>query len=561
MVSSSSSNYSKKLLPLISWSHWFTFFNIVAAVLLSSFYVFSDPAPETFIGGIYLVTNWLSHMGFLTFISFVLIIFPIILIYPRTNAIRTISSVIFTLGLLLLLLDALVYNQLGYHLNASSSDQIIQLVNTIIDRDKRLFWFATIVSTLSILAFQFVMSNYAWKHLRALQKTVIAKYFVHSMIATFFVSHFIHIWADAKLEYDILKQDTMFPVSYPTTAKALLTKYGLFNREDYIQRKTSPLALNDELVNYPQLSASPLQHQCDNLSVQNSTFVVLTSGNITKEQLTHFSQRSSQSSYLFTKHVDNAVAKSSWFNLFYSLPSIYQSTIDQQQVKPVLMQLLEQNNLSASFTHIAQKTETDFEYAWLFNTQTKLKDISSLVFAKKLNSYALGVHVLYFDDVNTYQFELFVDALLLAQKHKQHKDVIWVSSLGSNNEADALTTKHAMLVTPSTRKKVKSVKQLTSHYDVQNTLTHAWLNCSDDKLAYGNGENLLSLKQARIIANTTDNGIVVFSKDQSVLIDQNSNFTSYSSQLNTPITVNADFPLMIDGVNFIKKFNHNRISH
>ena len=48
---------------------------------------------------------------------------------------------------------------------------------------------------------------------------------------------------------------------------------------------------------------------------------------------------------------------------------------------------------------------------------------------------------------------------------------------------------------------------------------------------------------------------MIFTKDKSVFIDQNGNFDSYSSKLASPITVNKDFPLMIDGVHFIKQFS------
>jgi len=63
------------------------------------------------------------------------------------------------------------------------------------------------------------------------------------------------------------------------------------------------------------------------------------------------------------------------------------------------------------------------------------------------------------------------------------------------------------------------------------------------------------LNKDRVIANTSAKGLMVFNKDKSVLIDQNGNFQSYSSQLAAPITVNKDFPLMIDGVHFIKHFS------
>ncbi len=51
---------------------------------------------------------------------------------------------------------------------------------------------------------------------------------------------------------------------------------------------------------------------------------------------------------------------------------------------------------------------------------------------------------------------------------------------------------------------------------------------------------------------------MVFNKDKSVFIDQNGNFQSYSSQLQAPIVESADFPLMIDGVRFIKQFTQEK---
>ena len=132
MVSFGSTNYSKRLLHLISWGHWFTFFNIILAIVLSVFYLVVEPLPETLIGKFYLLTTWVSHMGFLTFIGFMLIIFPITLIYPNTRFIRGTASILFTIGMVLLLLDAFIYSRLGYHLNASSREQILDLIASLI---------------------------------------------------------------------------------------------------------------------------------------------------------------------------------------------------------------------------------------------------------------------------------------------------------------------------------------------------------------------------------------------------------------------------------------------
>ncbi|MEW6982923.1 DUF3413 domain-containing protein [Colwelliaceae bacterium 6471] len=553
MVSSDSNTYSKKLLLLISWGHWFTFFNIIAAIVLSSFYLFSESMPETLLGQLYLFSTWISHMGFLTFMSFVLILFPLILLFPNTKFIRTSASIIFTIELLLLVLDAYIYSRLGYHLNASSSEQIISLIVTQINKDPALFWFVSTILCLMILAYELVISNYAWKHLRQLQKTQFAPYVIFSYVVLFFFSHSTHIWADAKLDYDVLRQDTVLPLSYPSTAKTLLTKYGLFNLDDYIERRTSSLSFNDTVPTYPQL---PQQCSAD-ISNQQSTFVILTKELLDSAQIKQFSQRSHSANIRLNYHIDTAQREDGWFNLLYSLPSIYQQGILQQQTMPLLFQAIEAKKLAKTLTVIGNKnTDIDNSELWyenLFDSKTQLTDISSLVFADKLNSVKQGLHFIYFTDNNSYQFELFMDALLLAQQQKSQRDIIWVSSIGNTNTDTSLSIKPALLIWPSEKSSAKNT--LTSHMDLQPTLVESWLGCNLSSSTYSSGDNLLKLRKDRIIANTMKDGIMVFNKDKSVFIDQNGNFQSYSRQLEAPITVSADFPLMIDGVHFIKQFS------
>jgi membrane-anchored protein YejM (alkaline phosphatase superfamily) len=556
MVAFDSKTYSKRLLHLISWSHWFTFFNIIAAIGLSSFYIFSEGGPETFLGQFYLITTWFSHMGFLTFMTFVLILFPITLIFPHTRFIRATASVVFTLQLLILLLDAYIYNSLGYHLNASSSAQIVDLISTQIQHNSRIFWFVSIVLTLFILAFELILSNYAWKHLRDLQKVVFAKFVVIGLVCSFFFSHLLHIWADANLEYDILRQDTVLPLSYPSTAKTLLTKYGMFDREAYIERTTSPLAFTNAIPQYPLLNEACVSQT----PIQKSVFMVVNDVSLTDKQIKQFKQRNTQNQLTLEHHIDNALHKNAWFNLFYSLPSIYQEGLEEQKAIPLLFQLLDRNKLASSYTMIHANDKINKElvsesqgFEHLFSKQTTLDNISSLVFADKLNSLPVGLHLFYFADSNTYQFELFMDALLLAQKTKQTKDIIWITSVGNKTKATSLSIKPSLLILPES--KSKTVSHLTSHMDIQPTLIQEWLNCDINETTYSNGKNVLRLSKDRIIANTMDDGMMVFSKDKSVFIDQNGNFQSYSRQLAAPIMVNSDFPLMIDGVNFIKQFS------
>ncbi|ASP49499.1 DUF3413 domain-containing protein [Cognaticolwellia beringensis] len=562
MASFESKPYSKRLLQLVSWSHWFTFFNIIAAILLSSIYVFSESMPDTLLGKTYLVTTWLSHMAFLTFMSFVLILFPITILFPRTRFIRVTASIIFTVELLLLLLDAFIYTRLGYHLNISSSAPILELISNEIQQNSRVFWFISLVLTMVILSFELITSNYAWKHLKELQKTIFARFVVIPLVCFFFFSHIIHIWADANLEYDVLRQDTVLPLSYPSTAKTLLTKYGMFDEVDYIARRTSPLAFTDAVPQYPVY-----QGQCPNdTALKQSVFMVITDQTLQTQQLDKIKQRVKRGILSLDNHVDNALPKDAWFNLLYSLPSIYKKALIEQHAQPLIFQIIAQKNLAKSFTIVGEdNSEASVINSHgllsltneLFPTTTKLADISSLIFADKLNSYAPGLHIFYFKGDNSYQFELFLDALMSAQNKKQDdqqsNDILWISSIGNSTIETSLSTKPALLILPDS--KSSAINKLTSHMDMQPTLIKNWLNCDIKAKSYSNGTDIKALNNDRIIANTMDNGIVVFNKDKSMFVDQNGNFQSYSIQLAAPITAKPDFPLMIDGVHFIKQFS------
>jgi len=584
MVAFDTKSYSKKLLHLISWSHWFTFFNIIAAIALSSYYLFSEAAPTTLLGQAYLITTWVSHIAFLTFMSFVLVLFPITLILPHTKFIRTSGSIIFTLGLLLLVLDGFIYSRLGYHLNASSSAQIIELIKDIA-QENTLFYVVSGTLAIIVLGFEFTMSNYAWKNLKRLQKTVFARFVIFALVISFFFSHLTHIWADANLDYDILRQDTVLPLSYPATAKTLLTKYGLFNIEDYIERKNSPLSFHQAIPPYPQLNDSHCK-VIESEQQKQSVILVLTEQQISLTQIQQFVHRASADSVQLTNNIDTGLTDDAWFNLLYSLPSIYQQGILEQGKKPFLFQAIQHHGLKTSLTVIsASNDESNFkasplnaasdsivEIPWfegLFSQKRQLTDVSSLLFANKLNEKKPGLHVVYFkQDVNKtnsndndsqYQFELFVDALLLAQKQQSRKDIIWISALGNQSSDTRLSTKQALLIgaNSASGEQVhhKELDHNTSSMDLQTTLMKHWLHCDLDSASYSNGSDLLTLNKDRVIANTSEEGIMVFNKDKSVLIDQHGNFQSYSRQLAAPITVNADFPLMIDGVHFIKRFS------
>ncbi|WP_371372164.1 DUF3413 domain-containing protein [Thalassotalea aquiviva] len=551
MVNKDNTTYSKRLLQLISWGHWFTFFNIFAAIIIAIIFLNAEGIPDDLIGKFYMFTNWFSHMAFLTFILFVLTVFPLTLIYPKTRFIRGAASLIFTLLLTLLMLDGFTYYHLGYHLNWASSSQIFSLLYEKMQVNKLAFAGHIVLTLLTLLVFELVASNYAWKHLRSLQQLLWPKIFVGVLVSSFFISHLIHVWADANLQYSVLRQDRVLPFSYPSTAKTLLTKYGLFDQQDYAQRRNLSIKLEQKAPQYPDNGA-----QCAiTNNVQGSVFIVLNDDTLTEKQVKQFKLSSSIPASQLYNHMDSALDHDAWFNLLFSLPSIYQQDILAQNKKPMLFQAMSQQDLTTSLTVFSENKTMGIEsgLSSLFENSEQFNDIDKFLSASALNGFKQGVHIFYFSDMSEYKYDLFVNALLLAQKSKQQKDIIWLGSLGNKSFEQSFSPKPSLLIWPN--KKAREITRLSSPMDIQPTLMRYWLQCRTSYKEYSNGKNLYRLKNDRVIGNTSNDGLMIFKKDKTIFIDRQGNFESYSTQLNTLISESYNFPMMIDGINSLNQFS------
>jgi hypothetical protein len=214
---------------LLAWGHWFTFANLLLAMLFSFFYITAEPLPTTFFGWLYLLVSWVGHFAFLSLSGFLLLVFPIITLFPYFKHIRGISAILAALVQLLLFLDVLAFRGLGYHLSATSFQQLSEVEDVYVSLFGNGYWLLTLAVFGFILAFEFVASNFTWKRVQVLQQFRYKNQLATGLVVTFFLSHAIHIWADATLNSDIAKQSSMFPASYPMTAKTLLARYELID--------------------------------------------------------------------------------------------------------------------------------------------------------------------------------------------------------------------------------------------------------------------------------------------------------------------------------------------
>ncbi|MCJ8268758.1 MAG: DUF3413 domain-containing protein, partial [Psychrosphaera sp.] len=276
---------------------------------------------------------------------FLLSVFPISLVFPYPRHIRGISAVIATAGMILLTIDAYSYSRLGYHISGSSLEQVISLLtNTWNDHPVRSFmWVAGI--SLVILIFELAVSNFSWKRIELLRNQCLGGKLTAFFLTAFVSSHLIHIWADATFDYDVTKQNNMFPFSYPATAKTLLAKNGLLDKRQYEQTQADQLALKQNLDYFPKQQ----QLQCDIVDIRNNLMILVTTSTLDEAALAIL--RGQGYSY-FDKHYVPTNSEDAIFNLLYGLPSLYKDSIIANRQLPLWYRVAQDNNLTVDLDAI-----------------------------------------------------------------------------------------------------------------------------------------------------------------------------------------------------------------
>lgn len=315
----------------VAWGHWFALANIFMAIIIASVYLFATPVANTPISFIFMLTNWLGHISFITFLSFVIIILPLCYLLKNTKMLRGIAAVISALGLALLGFDALVYNNTGFHLSFSSAALLRSETQVQIGAFSWLQWFYLVLLFIVWLMLQLVIANAIHQRLYRLNELKVARYIVTAFVVCFITSHAIHVWADAKLYTPVLKQDNTFPLSYPATAKTLMARYGLLDLADRQQREDLQLQGISNRFIYPP------QNVFCSVNSDNKVMVLATTQTLPTEYLSNIKDLANLQSNMF--HLNTQKTDADFLQqLKFGIPD---NLISRTSSPPVMLDLLE----------------------------------------------------------------------------------------------------------------------------------------------------------------------------------------------------------------------------
>lgn len=321
---------------LISWGHWFAFFNGFLAMIVGFRYLDTVGYPESWVGWSYLAISTIGHFSFLSFIVYLVLIFPVTLLLPYSKILRGYAASIATLSLCILLYDTIIYNDYGLHLSPFVFDLAWADLNALLHGT------SYIVTPLCIIVIELTAANFLWKRIDNIHKMNCGNKVVTFIGLCFISSHLIHIWADAASVKAITRLDDTYPLSYPATARSFMESHGI----ERVNNQPNSQLKNTSNINYP---ITPLQCVSDNKP--NILLIAIDSlrADMLDELTMPFLNQYASKNQYFHQHLSGGTQLSNgMFSIMYGLQGSYINDATLAGTAPLLTQVLKQQNYQAA---------------------------------------------------------------------------------------------------------------------------------------------------------------------------------------------------------------------
>lgn len=555
-----SPRYREKVSQMVSWGHWFAFFNILLSLGLGSRYLFVSDWPASLEGRIYALVSWLGHFSFVGFAVYLLIIFPLTFVVMSQRLLRFLSAILATIGLTLLLVDTEVFTRFHLHINPVVWELVVNPGQADLARD----WQLMFICVPAIFLVEMLVGTWAWQKLRSLNRRSFAKPLVVLFICCFFASHLMYIWADANFYRPITMQRSNLPLSYPMTARKFLEKHGLLDAQVYQQRlieQGDPEAIS---VEYP-LNTIAFR---DKGSSYNLLMIVVNGLNAstTGKNMPELS-RFASANVNFTHHYSSGSDDDTGlFGLFYGISPTYLPGIITSRKPSALMNSLAQQNyefglfasdgfnsplyrqaLLSDFSLPPAVRQNDAQTTqqwqqWL-NTRGARPWFSYLSFNGTNDATQSGkdgrmpsvamVNRRYQQGASEVDGQIAQVLKSLEAKGVLNNTVVVITGSkgvdlnASQNQMDSQQIEVPLVIhwpgTPA-----QTVSKLTAHEDVMTTLMQRLLHVTTSASDYSQGEDLFAARRSNNwVSSSSENSLIITTPTQTIKLDNNGNYRAY----------------------------------
>ncbi len=594
----SGNTYGERVSRLVSWGHWFAFFNIVAAMLIGTRYITQSPWPETLLGQVYLVLNWLGHFSFLVFALYLLVLFPLTFVIPSRKLLRFLAVCFATVGLTLLLLDTQAYQQIDLHLNPVVWELLLKKEQSNIATELQQLFIVLPV----IFLLQLALSEWIWRKQRKLANKRIGRTITTIFFISFISSHIIYMWADVVLYNPVTVQKANFPLSYPMTAKSFMQKHGLFDREDYIKRQQENDRNIVDLVSYP-IEPITVDSRSKNYNVLMVMVDNLRADALSESQMPNTKLFASEN-LNFANHYSSGNNNGSLFGLFFGIPNSYQSSIEAQGATPLFLDRLKAQGYS--FGLFSGNNFNDDSYSQVIfkglgfdltpSTRSGYGDTDAVSdWATWLESTSKSPWYSYIELATVNNFEDYaaestkksplerlrsaygkstenvddiIGSIISELNDKQLMDntvVIITSNHGTEfNEtktnswgANSNYSRYQLgvpLVIHWPEKEPQEINSKSSHFDLSVTIMQDLLGVSSNPMDFSSGENLFDLDDRKWILAGDRREIALITDETTTLVDRFGNYKVYGENYKRLKDANPKLSTLMQGLSELKRF-------
>ena len=583
---------------LISWGHWFTFFNLIMVSLISLRYVKYAGLSDSGLGIAYQFTSLIGHFSFLCAMVFGVILFPLAFVIPSQRLYRLLACIISTLAIAFLILDTQIFKLYNFHLNP--------LIWQFLQRPEQVEQIYSInlhyISVPIIFVIELFISFFIWKKCRFLQAKAIGKPIAIFLFTAFILTHLIFIWADATQYRPITQEKSIYPLSYPMTARTFLKKQGWLNDNKLLKHTSEQDTNKITELRYP---ITPLTYSSPQQTESAKNVLLITVDALRAEMLNEknmpFLYRLSQQGLTYKNHFSGASNRpQGLFSLFYALPNRYWFEITLNYIPPVLISRLVEENyqfglfssigflhpefLQSSFSQI--KTEELKRYSainnnlsttkkwkkWVAQQNDKQKLFSFLHYeqadksiSKNNAAFSLAAQT---EKLAHYQQQVLstdkqIKEVISTLRNKQQLKntiVIITGTHGASFEKKssveaAISSAHVPLVILWPGEEAQIITRMTSHVDIVPTFMERLLGSQTSADQYSSGQSLFDNKQRQYLLSGDLNKYVIYENDKITQFSNDGNINSINWQGETLDNEEVNITLLIDVLSKLRRFN------
>lgn len=585
----------------IAWAHWFTLFNLIAISIISLRYVAYSGLADSALGIIYQFISLLGHFSFLSALVFGIFLFPLAFLISNNLMYRLISLIIATIAITFLIVDTQIFRLYSFHLNPMiwqflQKPEQVEAIYAI-----NLHYISIPIIFVSEIVFSWVM----WRKVRNIHSKHIGRPIALFLFCMFALSHLIFIWADATQYRPVTNQKSLYPLSYPMTARTFLTKQGWLSKESIQKNKLGLDGTSRKELNYPIKKINYVGQAINadaNLLIIN--IEALRADMLNPANMPNLQALADQGINFKNHFSGSDNNKQGVFSLFYGLPNSYWNAVTDNNIAPILMDkinnekremglfssigLVQPEFLQSSFSQLSVKSNVHYaktennnqvvqQWRKWVSTRSNKKPWFSYLYLEQKNSEQFSKYgkksiaeqsknlALYQSQVMTIdnQIQLLIRTL---KKQKQYQNTIIIvtgthgQSFKENNTNDTLINGSQVpmvLILPNEGAQI--ITKMTSHSDIVPTLMEEMFSIENQSNDYSIGQHLLDNTQRKYVLSGDLNDYVIYETEKITKFSRNGDIDSIDWQGNhieeSEYNQEYDITLLIDVLSTLRRFN------